>query len=194
MCVRARDAHARTHGAVTRRHATRARNAEPCGGQAEEAVVLWASDSEELGGPVLDRLAAAWRGRVTVVRLVHAARSRHDLADTGPARLDAALLSEAGGCGLRAPGACTMRAAPGCRLQGAGWHWLRSACLFPASADASWACWALRPHQRRRTLACAGRLCVSRLARPEPRAAPCAARPARRGARCVCGGGGGGGC
>ena len=63
--------------------------------QARGAVVLWASDSEELGGAVLDRVAAL-RGDVTVVRLAHAAAARHDLADTGPARLDAALLSEAG--------------------------------------------------------------------------------------------------
>ncbi len=33
---------------------------------------------------------------VRQVRLAHAAVSRHDLADTGPARLDAAFLSEAG--------------------------------------------------------------------------------------------------
>ena len=66
-------------------------------GQASGAVVLWASDSEELAGPEMDRVASL-RGNVTVVRLAHAAASRHDLPDTGPARLDAAFLSETGVC------------------------------------------------------------------------------------------------
>jgi hypothetical protein len=69
----------------------------PAPGQASGAVVLWASDSEELAGPEMDRVASL-RGDVTLVRLAHAAASRHDLPDTGPARLDAAFLSETGVC------------------------------------------------------------------------------------------------